>query len=89
MASKNKKNDKNDNKRKKTRVCLNCDRPETAAPVLKIRFAGRAGWVCSQCLPVLIHHPEQLAERLPGAERVAAAPPAHGEHAETPAPHAE
>ena len=55
--------------------CLRCDRPETAVPLVSLRYAGSAVWICSQCLPVLIHHPERLAGRLPGVERLDGAAP--------------
>ncbi len=56
-----------------TYQCLNCDRPETAVPLVSIRYAGSSGWVCSQCMPVLIHNPEQMAGKLAGAEDIPAA----------------
>ena len=55
--------------------CLSCERPETAVPLVSLRYAGQAAWICSQCLPTLIHHPERLIGRLPGAEGIDAAPP--------------
>lgn len=54
--------------------CLSCQRPETAVPLVSLRFAGQPAWICSQCLPMLIHQPERLIGRLPGAEHLAAAP---------------
>ncbi len=53
--------------------CLNCGRPETQIPLVTLRYAGQPAWICSQCLPVLIHHPERLAGKLEGAEEI---PPA-------------
>lgn len=55
--------------------CLNCQRPETAAPLVSLRYAGSQAWICSSCLPVLIHQPQQLVGRLAGAENIA--PAAH------------
>jgi len=54
--------------------CLNCDRSENQIPLVNLRYAGQSGWICSQCLPVLIHHPEQMAEKLAGAEKFPATP---------------
>jgi len=54
-------------------TCLNCNRPETIVPLVALRFKGQSAWICSQCLPILIHKPQQLAEKLPGAEHFGAA----------------
>ncbi len=51
--------------------CLNCNRPETIIPLVSLRYAGRQTWICTQCLPMLIHQPEQLAHRLAEAEKPA------------------
>ena len=55
--------------------CLNCHRPETAIPLISLRYAGSQAWICSGCLPILIHQPQQLVGRLAGAENIA--PAAH------------
>jgi len=55
--------------------CLNCNRSETEIPLVSLRFAGNSAWICSQCLPVLIHHPQQLAGRLAEAETLPSTPP--------------
>ena len=60
---------------KNTYRCLNCNRPETVIPLVSLRYAGQSAWICSQCLPVLIHQPEHLAGKLAGAENIA--PAAH------------
>jgi hypothetical protein len=43
-----------------TTTCVNCERSEAEAPLLAWRYQGRALWICSDCLPVLIHKREQL-----------------------------
>jgi hypothetical protein len=48
--------------------CLSCDRTDAQAPLVGLRFAGRARWICSACLPKLIHRPEELADKLAGAD---------------------
>ena len=53
-----------------TQQCLNCNRPETVIPLVNLRYAGQQAWICSQCLPVLIHQPQQLAGKLTGAENL-------------------
>ncbi|MCB8923126.1 MAG: hypothetical protein H6662_16180 [Ardenticatenaceae bacterium] len=50
--------------------CLNCNRPETEAPLVSLRYMGQAAWICSQCLPVLIHKPQQLVGKLANAEQL-------------------
>ena len=48
--------------------CLNCKQPETAVPLVALRYNGQATWICSQCMPILIHKPEQLLAKLAHAE---------------------
>lgn len=48
--------------------CLNCDRSEMMTPLVSLRYGGSQAWVCTQCLPILIHQPERLAGKLTGAE---------------------
>jgi len=51
-----------------TYQCLNCKQPETAVPLVALRYNGQANWICSQCMPILIHKPEQLLAKLAHAE---------------------
>jgi hypothetical protein len=44
--------------------CFSCGRLETDVPLLVLRLAGRETHICPQCLPVLIHHPDRLTEKL-------------------------
>ncbi len=46
--------------------CLNCQRSQSAIPLISIKFSGMDAWICSQCLPILIHHPDRLAIQLKG-----------------------
>lgn len=48
--------------------CLNCQRPESLVPLVALRYQSSSAWICSQCLPILIHNPHQLAGRLAAAE---------------------
>lgn len=50
--------------------CLNCGRDETIIPLVSLRYAGEQAWICSQCLPILIHDPQRLVGRLAGAEHI-------------------
>lgn len=54
--------------------CLSCNRPETVIPLVALRYNGQEAWICSQCLPVLIHHPERLLDKLGATEPIAPAP---------------
>ena len=45
-------------------TCLNCGSSETQVPMISIRFGGKPLWVCSRCMPVLIHEPDALAAKL-------------------------
>ena len=47
-------------------TCLNCGASEQDRPLLTIKFRGEEFHICPQCLPVLIHRPHELAEKLPG-----------------------
>ncbi len=58
-------------------TCFSCDRSETEAVLVSIRFRGLARWICSVCFPLLIHNPEKLAGRLEGAEGLTAASHEH------------
>ena len=35
--------------------CYNCGRSEDDGPLLPVRTKGTSTWVCTQCLPALIH----------------------------------
>lgn len=36
-------------------VCFNCGRSEDDGPLLPVRTGGTSTWVCTRCLPALIH----------------------------------
>lgn len=55
--------------------CLSCGRSEAVIPLISLRYGGEQAWICSQCLPTLIHQPGQLAGRLANAETLKPAPP--------------
>ena len=55
-----------------TTACLVCKQTSSQAPLIAFRFKESSHWICSQHLPILIHHPERLADILPGAENLAA-----------------
>jgi hypothetical protein len=48
--------------------CLNCGRPLGRIPLLPVLHRDGLAHICPQCLPVLIHDPKSLADKLPGAD---------------------
>lgn len=48
--------------------CLYCERTSAEVPILVFEYRDDTYGICPQHLPVLIHKPEQLAQKLPGAE---------------------
>lgn len=53
-----------------TTTCLNCDRSDEMIPLVALRYGGNEAWICSQCLPRLIHEPHRLAGKLANAEQI-------------------
>ncbi|MGA3287392.1 MAG: hypothetical protein ABSD46_08195 [Bacteroidota bacterium] len=58
--------------------CLNCKQSERETPLLHLRYNGDELWICSQCLPTLIHAPQKLIGKLENAEQIR--PAAHHKH---------
>jgi len=54
----------------KTPQCVECDRSKEEVPLMEIKFKDEICWICPQHLPVLIHKPEKLIGKLPGAEHL-------------------
>ncbi len=55
--------------------CLNCKTTENDIPLLKLTYSKQPAYICSHCLPLLIHHPDELIGKLKGAENIPAAAP--------------
>lgn len=53
-------------------TCLVCEQNSAQVPLLAVQYQGQDFYICPQHLPILIHKPAQLADRLPGAEKLAA-----------------
>ena len=47
--------------------CIYCERNALEVPLLSLIHRGENFWICPQHLPILIHKPAQLAQKLPGA----------------------
>jgi hypothetical protein len=50
------------------KTCLNCGRTSQEIPLLALDYRSETYHLCPQCLPVMIHKPQNLAGKLPGAE---------------------
>ena len=48
--------------------CLYCERSSDEVPLLTIEFQDEKFKICPQHLPILIHNPQMLGGKLPGAE---------------------
>jgi hypothetical protein len=59
-------------------ACVNCDRTQAEIPLLRLQFKEAGFWLCSGCLPTLLHRPEKLVGRLHGAEHIQ--PVSHDDH---------
>lgn len=57
-----------------THTCLNCERSEEVIPLVALRYQGQEAWICSHCLPMLIHQPQRLAGKLANADTLPATP---------------
>ena len=44
--------------------CFNCARTDQEIPVISWRYKGEALWVCSECMPNLIHKWEKVVAQL-------------------------
>jgi hypothetical protein len=58
-------------------VCIHCNRNSNQIPLLALEYQGQEFSICAQHLPVLIHSPAKLADKLPGLAQV---PPAEHHH---------
>ena len=62
----------------KKKQCVSCGKSDIDVPLLSFEYKGSEHGICPQCLPLLIHAPVRLAEKLPGLEKIS--PPTHKEH---------
>jgi len=44
-------------------ICISCSRDENIVPLVSITFAKNPTWICTQCLPTLIHDPQKLSNK--------------------------
>ncbi len=50
--------------------CLVCEQTSQQIPLLTINYADQEYYICPGHLPILIHHPEELISKLPGAANI-------------------
>ena len=48
-------------------VCLVCGRTQLEIPLLTFAYQNGSYHICPQHLPVLIHNPQMLGDKLPGS----------------------
>jgi hypothetical protein len=47
-------------------ICIYCGQDDSQVPLIPFTFRGKTYEICPQHLPILIHKPEQLTDKLPG-----------------------
>jgi hypothetical protein len=52
-------------------VCIVCGAVSKTTPLLPFLYQDQPYYICAQHLPILIHKPAQLADKLPGMELIA------------------
>jgi hypothetical protein len=54
----------------KEQICIYCEQGSDRAPLIPFVYQGNNYWICPQHLPILIHKPEKLANKLPGTDKL-------------------
>lgn len=57
----------------KLNYCVHCNASENEMPLVSLVYSGKSVFICSMCLPVLIHQPQRLIGKLEGAEKISPA----------------
>ncbi len=47
----------------KIHKCISCEREENIVPLVSITYSQTPTWICTQCLPTLIHNPDKLQDK--------------------------
>lgn len=63
---------------KNANICLYCERSSDLVPLIQLEYQTQQFWICPQHLPILIHDPNRLVGKLPGAD--ALRPADHHDH---------
>ena len=53
--------------------CVYCRRDSQQVPLITLTYGGGEFHICPQHMPILIHDPARLIDKLPGADRLAPA----------------
>lgn len=51
------------NEQNNINICISCNRDESIVPLVSITFSQNSTWICTQCLPTLIHDPQRLSNK--------------------------
>jgi hypothetical protein len=55
--------------------CVACGRGSDEIPLIVLEYRGEPTWICPQHMPALIHQPQSLVGKVPGADRLSPAEP--------------
>lgn len=50
--------------------CLSCNRSENESPLVTLTYSRKQMFICTICLPILIHHPETLIGKIEETENI-------------------
>ena len=50
--------------------CVHCERSSDQVPLIALKYQEKDYWICPQHLPIVIHQPQKLLGKLPGAEHL-------------------
>jgi hypothetical protein len=53
-----------------TPTCLVCQATQDQVPLIQMVYQRQAYYICPEHFPLLIHSPQKLAGKLPGAENL-------------------
>jgi hypothetical protein len=49
-------------------ACIQCGKNDSQVPLVEVNFKGSKYQICTEHFPILIHNPQELTGKLPGAE---------------------
>ena len=50
--------------------CIHCEKTSQEVPLVRLQYQEQELWICTQDLPIMIHSPAKLADKLPGLKNV-------------------
>lgn len=51
-------------------VCVLCGKADTELPLIRLSYNSVEYFLCPEHMPMLIHHPDTLVGKIPGAENM-------------------